>query len=184
VDVGQTNDHGPAKAPYQYDLLSMTSSGKQMKVYAKGMRQPWQLAFAKGSKTPYVSDLGQDSGATNPPDFVLQVKQGQNYGFPKCNWTAAWTCNGYAKPFQFFTPHTDTMGLGIVGKRLFISEFGAGAPAQVVSIPLTGGNPRTELSGFAKGANIVGLGVNKGWVYVAQTAVSATQLGAIYRFKP
>ncbi len=88
VDVGllDGNDHGPAtKSPYLYDILSMDTHGKHFKVYATGIRQPWQLAFEKGSSAPFVSALGQDSGAKNPPDFVLKVGKGDNYGFPQCN---------------------------------------------------------------------------------------------------
>ncbi len=185
VDVGQANDHGPAKAPYQYDVLSMTGAGKNVKVVARGIRQPWQFAFPAGSSQPYVSDLGQDSPAKlNPPDFVLRIRPGQNYGFPKCNWKKASACKKYAKPFQRFAPHTDAMGLAILGGRLYISEFGAGTPARVVSIPLGGGKARVELSGFPKGSNVVGLGAYKGWVYVARIASGATSLGAVYRFKP
>lgn len=184
VDLGNGNDHGPATGPFQYDVVSMTATGKHVKVVARGMRQPWQLAFPTGSSSPYVSDLGQDTGATNAPDFVLRVKQGQNYGFPTCNRTSASACKGDAKPFQSFSAHTDVMGLGIIGKRLFMSEFGAATPAEVASIPLTGGKPRTELNGFPKGRNVVGLGVHNGWVYVAEIAAGPTQLGAIYRFKP
>jgi glucose/arabinose dehydrogenase len=183
VDLGN-NDHGPATAPYQYDVLSMTASGKHVKVFASGIRQPWQLAFAKGSKHPFVSDLGQDAGAKNPPDFVLQLKQGQNYGFPKCNWTKASACRKFASPFETFAPHTDPMGLGILGKRLFISEFGGSGPAQVVSTPLSGGKARVELKGIPTGRNVVGLGVHGGYVYVAEVAGSASELGTIYRFKP
>lgn len=186
VDLGDGNDHGPATGPDQYDVLSMTSKGKDVKVAARGMRQPWQLAFPQGSSSPYVSDLGQDTGVgpKGAPDFVLRVRQGQNYGFPKCNRTKAGACKGFATPFQSFPAHTDAMGLGIIGNRLFISEFGAATPASVVSIPLAGGNPRTELTGFPKGRNVVGLGVHNGWVYVAETAAGATALGTIYRFKP
>jgi glucose/arabinose dehydrogenase len=184
VGVGGHNDHGPATGPFQYDVISMSAKGTHVKVVARGMRQPWQLAFPKGSSSPYVSDLGQDSGAKNPPDFVLRVRKGQNYGFPKCNRTKASACKGDARPLQFFPSHTDPMGLGIVGNRLFISEFGAATPARVVSIPLRGGRPRVELGGFPKGRNIVALGAHKGWVYVAEVAASARKLGAIYRFKP
>ena len=186
VDLGQKNDHGPAKAaPYLYDVVSMTAAGKGLKVVAKGIRQPWQLAFPSGSSSPYVSDLGQDSPKSlNPPDFVLRVKPGQNYGFPTCTWKSAKACRKYAKPFQQFGPHDDPMGVVILGSRLYISEFGAATPDQVVSIPLSGGKPRTELSGFPKGTTVVGLGGYHGWIYVAQTANGPTSLGSIYRFKP
>ena len=76
------------------------------------------------------------------------------------------------------------MGLGIVGQRLFISEFGGSTHPRVISIPLAGGKPRIELSGFSSVQNIVGLGVHHGWVYAAQIASSPTDLGTIYRFKP
>jgi glucose/arabinose dehydrogenase len=184
VGLSETNDHGPATAPYEYDILSMTATGKQVKIVARGIRQPWQMAFPAKSSSPYVSDLGQDSGATNPPDFILRVKNGQNYGFPKCNQTVPNACMGYAKPFQSFPSHNDPMGVGILGQRLYISEFGAATPDRVVSIPLSGGHPRVELSGFPAKSNIVGLGVHNGWVYVAQVASGATALGNIYRFKP
>ena len=75
------------RRPYVYDILSMNANGKWLKVFATGIRQPWQMAFPKGSNSPFVSGLGQDSGRQNPPDFVLRVKQGDNYGFPKCNQT-------------------------------------------------------------------------------------------------
>ena len=58
------NDHGPASSsPYLYDILSLKPNGKDLKVFAKGIRQPWQFAFEKGSSDPFVSDLGEDSGA-------------------------------------------------------------------------------------------------------------------------
>ena len=167
VDVGQTNDHGPATAPYQYDFLSFKATGGKPTVVAKGIRQPWQMAFPAGSSSPYVSDLGQDTGATNPPDFILRIKAGQNYGFPKCNWTKAWRCNGDANPFWSFTPHTDVMGQAIAGKRLYMSDFGAGSvPPQVTSMPLSGGKVKPLLTNFV--APIVGLGIQGQWLYVGE----------------
>ena len=118
VDVGllNGNDHGPSTiSPYVYEILSFKPNGKDLKVFAKGIRQPWQMAFPKGSSSPFVSDLGQDKGAKNPPDFVLRVNKGDNYGFPSCNQTSASKCTGFTKPFQQFGPHTDIMGLVIMG---------------------------------------------------------------------
>jgi len=108
VDVGLTdgNDHGPkSTSKFLYDILSFRANGTDRQVFATGMRQPWQLAFGNGSNSPYVTDLGQDKGAKNPPDFILHVKAGQNYGFPKCNHTSSTECQGYAKPFRMFTQH-------------------------------------------------------------------------------
>jgi hypothetical protein len=116
------------------------------------------------------------------PDFILQVKQGQDYGFPTCNWVKVAACMHFATPFKFFAAHSDVMGLGIIGKQLYMSEFGASTPPRVASMPVGGGPVKVLATGFT--ANVVGLGVHGGWVYVAQIASSATAPGFVFRVKP
>ena len=182
VDVGLTNnnDHGPAKTPYVYDILSMKANGSGVKIFATGMRQPWQMAFAKGSNAPYVSDLGQDKGAKNPPDFVLQVHQGDNYGFPKCNWTKGSPCKGYTKPLKLFAPHTDIMGMVIIGSRLYMTSFagpaGKGPGGAVLSMSLHGGPVTTVVTGFV--APTVGLGTDGHSLYIGELT------GQIFKVTP
>jgi glucose/arabinose dehydrogenase len=173
VDVGllNGNDHGPSStSPFVYDILSFKANGKDRKVFATGIRQPWQFAFPQGSSSPFVSDLGQDKGAKNPPDFVLRVKQGDDYGFPACNQLVASKCQGFTKPFQQFSPHTDIMGLAIIGKTLYMTSFlGTKAPhkaGEVLSMPLGGGPVKTVVKGFV--APTVGLGVHGGSLYVGE----------------
>jgi glucose/arabinose dehydrogenase len=173
VDVGLVdgNDHGPANtSPFVYDILSVKPNGKGLKVFAKGIRQPWQMAFPKGSSSPFVSDLGQDKGAKNPPDFVLRVHQGDNYGFPGCNQLVASKCQGFTKPFKQFGPHTDIMGMAIIGNRLYMTSFlsttGKGPGGEVLSMPLSGGPVKPVVKGFV--APTVGLGVNGGSLYVGE----------------
>jgi glucose/arabinose dehydrogenase len=184
VDVGLTNDHGPKKG-LLYDLLSFNAAGKGMKVVATGMRQPWQLAFPTGSSSPFLTVLGQDAPKSvqgKVPDYILRVRQGQNYGFPKCNWVVRSACATFATPFKFLPPHTDPGGLGIIGKRLYLSEFGFARTAKVQSLPLTGGALTTLLTGF-KGEAFIGLGTHDGWVYVGEpTTVPGT--GRVFRVKP
>jgi glucose/arabinose dehydrogenase len=181
VDTGPMGkfDHAPPHTPFAYDFLSFNPKvkGGDLKIVARGIRQPWQMAFPAGSSSPYVSDLGQDSGAKNPPDFVLRIKRGQNYGFPNCNWTKKKACKAFAKPFQLFTPHTDVMGLALSGGRLYMSEFlgNHGTSGLVQSIPASGGKPTTLLTGFV--APIVGMGINDGYLYVGELT------GQIFRVK-
>ena len=179
VDLGLTNnnDHGPASlTPDLYDILSMSSTGKDVKVFASGIRQPWQMAFTKGSNSPYVTDLGQDSHPKNPPDFILHVKAGDNYGFPKCNQTNASACAGYAKPLTFLSPHTDPGGIAISGGRIYISEFGFTKihPPEVVSFPLSGkGKAKILLTGFV--APVIGMNISGGYLYAGDLT------GGVYR---
>ena len=182
VDVGllNNNDHGPRDtSPYVYDILSLQPNGKDLKVFATGMRQPWQMVFPTGSSSPFVTDLGQDGGAKNPPDFVLRVKAGQDYGFPKCNHTTAGKCAGFAKPLRKFGPHTDLMGIGLKGHKLYLSSFlgrqGQGPGGEVFWMPRSGGKLTPLLKGFV--APTVGLGIHGNHLFVGELT------GQVFRVK-
>jgi hypothetical protein len=183
VDTGYTNgnDHGPATgSSHRYDILSISPSGKRLKVFARGMRQPWQLAFPPGSAFPLVSDLGQDKAAANPPDFVLKVHPGDDFGFPECNWTAASSCQAFTKPLRQFAPHTDIMGMVVIGSRLYMTSYlglGANGPGgEVLSMGLNGGKLKLLVNGFA--APLVGLGEHDGWLYIGEVN------GQVFRWQP
>jgi glucose/arabinose dehydrogenase len=173
VDVGLTdgNDHGPAStSPHLYNILTFRADGTDMRVFATGMRQPWQFAFEPGSSAPFVTDLGQDSGAKNPPDFVLHVHAGDNYGFPICNHTVAEKCQGFTKPFRSFAPHTDLMGIAVQARTLYLTSFtgknGKGPGGEVFTLGLGGSVLKPLLTGFV--ASVVGLGLHHGYVYVGE----------------
>jgi glucose/arabinose dehydrogenase len=182
VDVGLTdgNDHGPATtSPHVYQILSFRANGGDLRVVAKGIRQPWQMAFAPGSNSPYVTALGQDSGAKNPPDFVLRVKAGQDYGFPTCNRTDPKNCHGFTKPFRRFAPHTDLMGIALRSGTLYLTSFlgpqGMGPGGEVFSLNVSGGRLKPLIKGFV--APTVGLGEHNGYVYVGELT------GQVFRLK-
>jgi glucose/arabinose dehydrogenase len=178
VSLTSNGDHGPATTPFEYDVLSYNAQGKDRRIVARGIRQPWQMAFPKGSNAPYVSDLGQDlPKGVKAHDFVLRVHQGDNFGFPKCNWIKPQKCQGYTRPFQMFKPHTDVMGLVLMGGRLYMSEFlgDHGKDGLVQSIPDTGGKAKTLLKGFV--APVVGLGSDGTYLYVGELT------GQVFRVK-
>jgi glucose/arabinose dehydrogenase len=179
------NDHGPASlSPYLYDILSMTASGKALKVFATGIRQPWQMAFAPGSSSPFVSDLGQDGpkSVKNPPDFVLKVSQGQNYGFPTCNHTAGSPCSSDADPFGTFIPHSSIMGVAVNGGKLYLGSFvgmGGHGGGAVYSMPVGGGQPKPVVTGLKLATDA--LAAHGGDLYVGG---STNKGGFVYRVKP
>ncbi len=193
-DVGlfNGNDHGPATtSPFLYDILSMNTRGKNFKVFARGIRQPWQMAFPAGSSSPIVTDLGPDNG--NPPDLLMKVKSGDNFGFPTCDWTQTTTghgkhkkttvskkCKPFTAPLTWLAPHTDAGGIGIIGSKMYFSEFGfagtAALPPAVASLPVNGkGTPKRIVTGVVP---IVGMNTHRGSVYFGDLA------GRVYRVKP
>lgn len=196
-DVGlfNHNDNGPAStSPYLYDILSMNTRGRSLKVFARGIRQPWQMAFPAGSSSPIVTDLGADNG--NPPDLLLKVSSGNNFGFPTCDWTQTGAGNGngkgnkpkvsnkckpYTSPLTWLAPHTDPGGIGIIGGTMYYSEFGfaaaqGGQAPGVASLPVSGqGTPKQLVAGAVP---IIGLRTHSGSVYFGDVA------GRVYRVKP
>jgi glucose/arabinose dehydrogenase len=198
-DVGlfNGNDRGPAStSPYLYDILSMTTRGKDVTVFARGIRQPWQMAFPTGSSSPIVTDLGPNTEPSNPnpPDLLLKVKSGDNFGFPTCDWTQTTTghgkhkkttvskkCKPYTAPLTWLAPHTDPGGIGIIRQTMYFSEFGfvgasGGLPPAVASLPVSGkGTPKRLVTGAVP---IIGLKVHSGSVYFGDLA------GRVYRVKP
>jgi glucose/arabinose dehydrogenase len=182
VDAGLTdnNDHGPAStSPYLYEILSFKANGTDRRTVARGIRQPWQMVFPAGSNSPFVTDLGQDTDADHPPDFILRVKAGQNYGFPKCNHLSAAACAGYARPFESFPAHTDLMGIGLYKSRLYVSSYqgpGANGPGgEVFSLPVKGGPLKPLIKGFTRA--VVGLTVHGDELYVGSLS------GQIFRLR-
>jgi glucose/arabinose dehydrogenase len=194
VGFGPDSDHQPANSsPYLYDILSFAADGKGgPSVFARGMRQPWQMVFPAGSSRPFVTDFGQDSPPDlNPPDFLLRVHKGDNFGFPKCNWTQSSLCKGFTRPYKFLAPHTDAGGLAIVANRLYIGEFGfANGKPQVVQMPLNG-RPNAKITPFVTGftSGLMAVGSHAGWVYMGQGGTPSStgdftpHTGIIYRVK-
>jgi glucose/arabinose dehydrogenase len=191
-DVGlfNGNDHGAATtSPYLYDILSMNTRGRNLKVFARGIRQPWQMVFPTGSSSPIVTDLGADVG--NPPDLLLRVSSGNSFGFPVCDWTlnghgkgkgaVSKSCKPFTSPLTWLAPHTDPGGIGIIGQTMYFSEFGFvgpahGLPPAVASLPLSGkGTPKRIVTGVVP---IIGLKTHAGSIYFGDLA------GRVYRVKP
>jgi glucose/arabinose dehydrogenase len=159
--------------PLSQGVVSMTAAGKGLKFVARGLRQPFQMVFPKGSANPYVTDLAQDKGVA-PRDQIVVAKGGQNYGFPTCTWTVAKDCKGYDKPKIFLPPHSSPMGIGSIGKTLYVALFnGTGKGPEVVTIPTKGGKPKPFLTRFA--APVVGLGIDGTDLYVGDLT------GTIYK---
>jgi len=155
-----------------------------MKVFATGMRQPWQLAFPAGSAVPVRHRPGTGQPGEHPEEgagLILRVRNGQNYGFWNCNWVVTAKCTKFATPFKVLAPHTDPGGLGIIGNRLYLSEFGFVHTTKVQSMPLSGGLT-TLLTGF-KHETFTGLGTNGGWVYVGELA-TGPGTGRVFGVKP
>ncbi|OJU85478.1 MAG: hypothetical protein BGO11_00595 [Solirubrobacterales bacterium 70-9] len=163
-------DHAADPFPMSQGVVSMTAAGKGIKMVASGMRQPFQLTFPQGSKYPYVTVLGQDKGTkTAPNDQIDIAKPGSDFGFPTCIWTAAQkkkggSCEGFDEPKIYLPPHASPMGIGAIGKTLYVSLFGGTGKGPEVVEMSERGQPMPFLTGFA--APVIALGINGQSIYV------------------
>lgn len=160
-------DHAKDPYPLSQAVVSMTASGKDLRIIARGIRQPFQLTFPAGARWPFVSDLGQDAG-TIPPDEIVVAKPGTNYGFPSCTWLVLSACKGFDHPRILLPAHASPMGIASAGKTLYVALYsgigGNGFNPEVVTIPSTGGAPTPLLTGF--GVQIIALGIHHDTLYV------------------
>ena len=62
VGLNPKFDHSKNPARYANTVVSMRATGADLKIVARGLRQPFQLTFPAGATSPYVTDLAQDSG--------------------------------------------------------------------------------------------------------------------------
>ncbi len=178
VGVSLTEDGKSTKGGNR--VLSLRPDGTNVKVFARGIRQPWQFTFVKGIADPFGTNLGQDDlGPSQPPDYIMRLKKGQNYGFAKCNWVDATKCAKFAKPLWLLPPHSSPMGIGAIGSTLYVALFGGlsgGNNPEVVSLSSTGtGEIKPVLTGFV--APVVALGIRKGRLYVGDLT------GTVWRVK-
>jgi glucose/arabinose dehydrogenase len=162
---------------YANDVLSVDPASGAVAVVATGIRQPWQPLFLPGQAMPLVSDLGQDDlGPTSPPDYILAIHQGADFGYPSCPATPS-TCTTYSKPFVQLAAHASPMGLGFAKGRLYIALYGGlGKGSEVVSMPRGGGRLTPFLTGYP--APVIALGTAGGQLFTGD------QGGSIYRVTP
>jgi glucose/arabinose dehydrogenase len=173
VQLNGDTDEKPDTSPFARSVVSMTARGKDIKTVATGLRQPWQLTFVQGNPNPFVSVLADERTPT-PPDWIVNPKLGDNYGYPTCTQAVKKDCKGFAKPIALLADHASPMGISPIGQTLYVALFGGrGKGPEVVSMNTSGKQIKTFLSGYA--APVLAVGTRKGNVYTGDLT------GAIYR---
>jgi glucose/arabinose dehydrogenase len=177
VGLNDQTDQKVDNGPFARSVVSLrpNRNNPDIKVVAKGLRQPWQLTFVKGNPNPFVSVLADERNPT-PPDWVVNAKPGQDYGYPTCTQAVKQDCHGFAKPVALFDDHASPMGINPIGQTLYVALFGGlGQGPVVISMNTHGAQVKTFLSGYV--APVLAVGTRKGFVYTGDLT------GAIYRVK-
>lgn len=164
------------KSRFAQAVLSMRRDGSDLRVVARGLRQPFGIAFAKGVRQPFATIEGREGlGRKQPPDYVVIAHSGENYGFKRCTWAKPAACAGFAKPLALLPAHSSPTGITAIGKQLYIGMFGGTRGPAVWRLPTSGGRYREVVSGFA--APVVGVASSDGSLYVSDLT------GSVYRIR-
>ncbi len=111
-------------------VLSVKPDGSDLRVVARGLRNPFGLAFEPGTSRLFVSDNGRDGlGDSEPAETVVLIRPGAHYGWPRC-W-ASWrerrlrgSCAGVTAPVAYLEPHSSANTLAFWRGSLFVAVWG------------------------------------------------------------
>ena len=145
-------------------VLSLRPDGSDLRIVARGLRNPFGLAFQPGTGRLYASVNGQDELGTKerpePAETVVVVREGAFYGWPRC-WPSyqkrrlAGHCAGVTPPAAYLEPHSSADGLAFWRGDLFVALWGEYLSARhgrtVMRIKLGPGGKATRVTKFAHG---------------------------------
>ena len=136
---GSTCDACAEKSRLSATVLSVRPDGKDLRVVARGLRNPFGLAVDPASGRLYASiNERDDLGPEEPAETVVEIRQGRRFGWPGC-WPSyrrkrlVGSCRGVTKPLAYLEPHSSADGLTVYrgdsfGERydgnLFVAEWG------------------------------------------------------------
>ena len=111
-------------------ILTVRPDGGDLRVWARGLRNPFGLAVEPRTGRLFVSVNNQDKlGASEPAETVVVARRGADFGWPRCwpSWRArrlVGACRGVAKPLAYLEPHSSANGLAFWRGGLYVAEWG------------------------------------------------------------
>ncbi|MEZ5102243.1 MAG: PQQ-dependent sugar dehydrogenase [Thermoleophilia bacterium] len=113
-------------------VLSFRPNGSDLRVEARGLRNPYGLAVQPGTGEIYVSTNGRDTldgpSGPEPADSVVRLRRGADFGWPSC-WPSArllrlrGACKGVTPPVAYLEPHAGAAGMAFYDGDAFPAAY-------------------------------------------------------------
>jgi glucose/arabinose dehydrogenase len=113
-------------------ILSLRRDGGDLRVFARGLRNPFGLAVQPGTGRLYASVNERDELGTEarpePAESVVIVRPGAHYGWPRC-WPSYWRkrlvgrCSGVTRPIAYLEPHSSADGIAFYTGDTFPEDY-------------------------------------------------------------
>jgi glucose/arabinose dehydrogenase len=130
---GSTCDVCKEKNPRSATILSVLPSGRDLRIVARGLRNPYGLAFQPGTGRLYATVNGRDDlGELEPAEMLVEVAQGRNFGWPSCwpSWArkrlAGSGCAHVTPPVAYLEPRSGAGGVTFArdGRAAYVALWG------------------------------------------------------------
>jgi glucose/arabinose dehydrogenase len=126
---GSTCDACRERDPRSATILSLRPDGSDLRVVARGLRNPYGLAIQPRTGRLYASVNGQDKlGKAEPAEAVVEVRRGRFFGWPDCRPSfetlrLVGSCDGVSPPVAYLEPHSSADGMAFYTGRSFPSAY-------------------------------------------------------------
>jgi glucose/arabinose dehydrogenase len=165
LGVGSIYDARSSGADPSAAVVSFPPEGGDLRVEARGLRNPYGLAFIPGTARLLATEHGRDDlGLRRPPEEVNLIRTGgpaRWYGFPQCWGQGGAACRGAVAPLVRLRAHSAPGGVAVArrfgryGRSAFVARYGSsfaenpsGGDVVRVTLPSRG---RPRLRRFATG---------------------------------
>jgi glucose/arabinose dehydrogenase len=119
MGISASCDHCTPTSRWSGSIVSFLPRGGDLRIYARGIRAPFGLAFFPGT-SDLLATMNQrdDLGAATPGDWLSLVREGQDWGFPGCYGQGGAVCAGVPRPTAVLDKHGAVGGVAIVTGQL------------------------------------------------------------------
>ena len=132
---GSTCDACVEDDPRSATILSVLPDGRDLRIVARGLRNPFGLALHPGTGRLYATvnsrDDLPDPSSPEPAEMLVIVKEGAHYGWPDC-WPSArlrrmrGSCEGVTPPAAYLEAHSSADGLAFYTGETFPDRYSRG----------------------------------------------------------
>jgi glucose/arabinose dehydrogenase len=111
-------------------VLSVLPDGRDLRVVARGLRNPYGLAVDPRTDRLYASVNERDKlGENEPAETIVEVFPGRHYGWPRCSPSyrrkrLVGRCKGITPPVAYLEPHSAPGGMAFWNGALYVAEWG------------------------------------------------------------
>jgi glucose/arabinose dehydrogenase len=159
LGVSSPCDHCAPTSKYSGAILSFAPDGRDLAVYASGIRAPVGLTFFPNTSDLFVTmDYRDDLGPKTTGDALAVVKGGASWRNPTCYGQGGAACTGVPTATAVLDPHAAVSGVAIVqgelgttvGTAALVAEWALGK-VQRVALTKTGDVYTSATSAFLTG---------------------------------